>query len=204
MLRKGTIEMAEHDEVLKVVDGGHRAVQIERILEVYDATAHVGLRTIVRNAAIERVDEDGEETIEMPKPDELRAAAAIVRCLMPIRLRGSEMRAMRKAMGLTLAEMAKKMDDRTAAETISRWESEGQPMGGYAEKTLRLLVCEGLREKAPGVSYNAKMIVELRVLDPWRTDPNYEMPTVQLQFMPMKEASGSVVETWNDLPRAAA
>ena len=188
---------------LTVVDGSHRTAAVtqivqEKVLQEYDATVHVGLKTIAINAAIARVDADGERTIEVPQPEELRAAAAITRCLVPIRLRGAEMKAMRKIMNLTLAELARKMDDRTAPETISRWESEAQPMGGYAEKTLRLIVCETLREKASGISYNAKMIVDLKVLDPWRIDPNYEIPIVCLQFLPMKEASGSVVETWSN------
>src|SRR5262245_41966797 len=112
-----------------------------RPLEDYDATVLVGLRTIVHDAAIVRI-EDGEQTIEIPKLRGLLAAAAVARCLMPIRLRGWEIKAMRKIMKLTLAELAKRLDERTATETVSRWESEAQPMGSYVEKLLRLLVCE--------------------------------------------------------------
>ena len=60
----------------------------ERVLPRYDATAHVGLNAVVYDAAIERVDKSGEETIELPKPRELRASVAVARCLMPIKLRG--------------------------------------------------------------------------------------------------------------------
>jgi DNA-binding transcriptional regulator YiaG len=169
----------------------------ERILNEYDATVHVGLRTIVCHAAIERIDEEGEETIELPKPRELRASAAMARCLMPIRLRGNEIKAIRKIMGLTLADMAKKLDEKTAPETVSRWESEAQPMGGYAEKILRLLVCEELKSEAPGVEYNGSMIAHLNVKDPWRTDPDYVVPNVVLTLIQMKEQSGSIIETWN-------
>lgn len=169
----------------------------ERILEKYDATVHVGLRTIVCHAAIERGDEEGEETIELPKPRQLRASAAMSRCLMPIRLRGNELRAIRKIMGLTLADLAKKLDERTAVETVSRWESEAQPMGGYAEKILRLLVCEELKSEAPGVEYNGSMIAHLNVKDPWRGDENYVVPSVVLTLVQLKEQSGSITETWN-------
>lgn len=169
----------------------------ERILEQYDATVHVGLRTIVCHAAIERVDEEGEETIELPKPRQLRASAAMSRCLMPIRLRGNELKAIRKIMGLTLADLAKKLDERTAPETVSRWESEAQPMGGYAEKILRLLVCEELKSEAPGVEYNGSMIANLNVKDPWRVDENYVVPSVVLRLVQLKEQSGSITETWN-------
>src|SRR5208337_693993 len=65
------------------------------VIEVYDASALVGLRTHVHRVAIERVDTNGETTIELPKLPELLAAAAVIRCLMPVRLRGSELKAIR-------------------------------------------------------------------------------------------------------------
>lgn len=182
----------------RVLDKKQAGVVGERTLEKYDATVHVGLRTIVCHAAIERVGEDGEETIEVPKPRQLRASAAMVRCLIPIRLRGNEIKAMRKIMGLTLAEMAKKLDEKTAVETVSRWESEAQPMGGYAEKILRLLVCETLKSESPGIEYNGSMIAQLNVKDPWRANPDYVVPSVVLTFIQMKEQSGSIIETWNE------
>src|ERR1700693_142846 len=95
---------------LRVVDCQHQTTvgkpdvdkeqtkEMHRILPEYDATALVGLKTLVGNAAIERVDEQGEVTVELPKQSELLAAAAVVRCLMPIRLRGSEIKAMRRIM----------------------------------------------------------------------------------------------------------
>jgi DNA-binding transcriptional regulator YiaG len=169
----------------------------ERTLAKYDATVHVGLRTVVCHAAIERVNEEGEETIELPKPRVLRASAAMVRCLMPIRLRGNEIKAIRKIMGLTLSDLAKKLDERTAVETVSRWESEAQPMGGYAEKVLRLLVCEELKSEAPGIEYNGSMIAHLNVKDPWRENPDFVVPYVILRLIRMKEQSGSIIETWN-------
>src|SRR5258706_1274507 len=144
----------------RLIDCRDQSAATERLLPEYDASKHVGLRVVVFGGAMERVDEDGEDTVELLKPDELRAAAAMLRCLTPIRLRGSEMKAMRKILDLTLADLAKRMGERTAPETISRWESEAQPMGGYAEKSLRLLICEELRESAPGIDYQAKMIVD--------------------------------------------
>lgn len=154
--------------VVCVLDGQHRTTSIvaaikERVLDTYDATSHVGLRTVVCGAAIERVDESGEETIELPKPRELRASVAVARCLMPEKLQGWEIKAMRKIMGLTLAELAKKLDERTAPETVSRWETDAQPMGSYADKVLRLLICEELRKEAPGIAYNGALIANLRV-----------------------------------------
>jgi len=185
-----------------VLDGQHRtasvsAVPKSRVLDTYDATPHVGLRTIVCGAAIERVDEDGEETIELPKQRELRASAAVVRCLIPIKLQGWEIKAMRKIMNLTLAELASRLDERTAPETVSRWESDAQPMGGYADRVLRLIICEDLRKEAPGIEYKAARIANMRVKDPWRAAPDYELPPIVLHLIQLKERSGSIIETWN-------
>lgn len=167
-----------------------------RTLDQYDATALVGLKTIVCAGAIERKDTDGETTIEVPKLRELLATVAIARCLMPIQLQGWEIKAMRKIMRLTLAQLAGKLDERTATETVSRWES-GQPMGGYAEKILRLLICEELHKEAPGISYSASMIAQLRVVDPWRVNAEYEVPAVCLQLTRVKEQSGEIVDAWD-------
>lgn len=184
---------------VRVLEGQHRGNGIEKTLESYDATPHVGLRTIVCNAAIERTEADGEETIELPKPRELRASAAVVRCLMPVKLRGWEIKAMRKIVNLTLAELAKKLDGRAAAETVSRWESDAQPMGGYAEKVFRLVVCDMLRKDAPGIEYTDGMIANLAIHDPWKADAAYELPPIVLALIQLKqESSGSIIETWND------
>jgi hypothetical protein len=36
------------------------------------------------------------------------------------------------------------------------------------------------------------------VLDPWRADPNYEIPPVELWLLPLKEQSGTIIEAWNE------
>ncbi len=169
----------------------------ETRLAVYDATALTGVRALVYNAAIERVDADGERTVELPKLSELLASAAVIRCLTPTRLRGSEIRAIRKIMKLTLNDLAKTLDNKAAPETVSRWESEAQPMGAYAEKVLRLVVCERLKEQTPGVTYNANMLANLEICDPWRSDPDYELPPIELIFARVKEQSGKIVEAWD-------
>lgn len=70
-------------------------------------------------------------------------------------------------------------------------------MGGYAEKILRLLVCESLKSESPGIEYNGSMIAHLNVKDPWRADQHYVVPNVVLTLIQMKEQSGSIIETWN-------
>jgi DNA-binding transcriptional regulator YiaG len=173
----------------------------ERVLPEYDATTLVGLRTMVTNAAIQRL-EDGETTVELPKLDELFAATAIARCLLPVKLRGWEIKAIRHILGMTLAELAKRLDKKTAVDTLSRWESDAQTIGTYAERVLRLVVCERLKEKAPGMDYNAAMLAELEVEDPWKAD-DYQVPYIELGLIRIKEKSGSVIEAWDTTMVAA-
>ena len=165
-----------------------RGAQQERVLPVYDASAFVGLWAIVYNAAIEWQEDDGEVSIELPKLPELLAAATISRCLMPAKLRGAEIKAIRRIMNLTLVDLAEALDGRP--ETISRWESEAQPMGAYAEKVLRLLACEELKDDAPGISYDARRIAHLSL-------SKGQPPAVELQLVHLKQDSGAVVEVWN-------
>jgi DNA-binding transcriptional regulator YiaG len=195
------------DERRKASGGGLRVVERgeedgetvqERTLPVYDASVFVGLKTKVYDAAIERVSDAGTETVELPKMPELLASAAVARCLMPIKLRGHEIKAMRRIMKLTLAELAKKLDERTAAETVSRWESEAQPMGNYAEKLLRFIVCDELKQNAPGIPFNASTLVRLSINDPWRKEPDYQVPPIELWLLPLIEQSGSIIEAWNE------
>jgi DNA-binding transcriptional regulator YiaG len=198
-------DMAKHDErgELRVLERECRTnnekVESGKTLPVYDATVFVGLRTTVYDAAIERVEDDGEVTIELPKLQELLAAAAVTRCLMPVKLRGAEIKTMRRIMRMTHAELAERLDPKTAAETVSRWESEAQPMGGYAEKVFRLVVCEQLKKDAPGVDYNGSMIADLAVFDPWKSDEGFQVPPVGLWLCRLKEqCSGNIIDAWNE------
>ncbi len=165
-----------------------------RVLADYDASTLVGLRVVVHDAAIEHRDEDSEISIEVPKLRKLMAAASIARCLMPAKLRGGEIKAIRKIMDLTLAEMAARMDARTAPETVCRWEAEAQPMGAYAEKVFRLLACEALAGEAPGVEYHAAALADLAIVD----QRDAAEPVVHLVYLPMRQESGEITKTYND------
>jgi DNA-binding transcriptional regulator YiaG len=178
-LRKGGLDVLDRAE--------------RRVLDEYDATTLVGLRTIVTKAAIEHRNGD-EVSIELPRLPQLMAAASVFRCLMAPKLRGHEIKAMRRVMDLTLAEMAARMGGRTAPQTVCRWETEAQPMGAYAEKVFRLVVCEALTNDAPGVEYHAAMLADLAITDRWDA---HEDPVIQLCYMPMKQGSGVITDAYN-------
>lgn len=57
------------------------------------------------------------------------------------------------------------MGGSTAVATISRWETEEKGIGEAMEKVVRLLTCETLKGKAPGVPYDPKTIIGLKIGD---------------------------------------
>ena len=165
-------------------------------LEEHDVTDLIGLRVVVANTAHEITDEDGETSIEIPDIEELAVAAAVARCLMPFRLTGVELRAIRKIAGWTAADVAMRMGEKTSPETISRWENEKQPMGGYAEKVFRLVICEELKDRAPAVSYNGEAIARLVVLDPWRVDPAFQVPPLVFEPVKVRDQDRRLTKAW--------
>jgi DNA-binding transcriptional regulator YiaG len=186
--------MAKHKQEGPREGGLDVLVRAEHVLDEYDATALVGLKTIIHNAAIEHCEDDGI-SIEVPKLRKLMAAAAVARCLTPAKLRGGEIKAMRRILDLTIAQMAARMGARTATETVCRWETEAQPMGAYAEKVYRLLVCETLAGDAPGIEYHAAALADLAIAD--QRDAAEE-PVIHLHYIPMLQGSGAITETYND------
>jgi DNA-binding transcriptional regulator YiaG len=176
---------------------------MNKILERYDATALIGLPVVVLESAqeITETDEDGKEEtyIHVRDLENLAAASAMVRCLRPRRLRGVELRAIRKIMGMTAREFSEAMGENTAAETISRWENEAAVPGGYAEKLLRLTICEHLKRKAPGVIYDPEKLIRVRMEEFDRTTPMADDPRIELRYMPTQKSDGTVDDSWGQM-----
>jgi len=173
-----------------------RPSERRHILAAHDVTDLIGLRVIVVGAALEIVDADGDVAIEIPDIGSLSAAAAIARCLTGARLLGAELRAIRKILGLTAGELAARLGEKTSHETISRWEHEKQPMGAYAEKVFRLVACEELKDKAPGVPYEAADLAKLIVTDPWRADPSFALPPFVFARIKLQMLNKDVIDAW--------
>lgn len=175
-----------------------------KTLAEYDVSNLIGLRVIIHNAVIEMTDEDGEVSIEVPDIETASAAAAMARCLMPIRIVAHELRAIRRIAGMTAAELARAMDPKTSPETMSRWENDKQPMGGYAEKVFRLVICERIKDQVPGIDYTDGAIANLTVLDPWRSDPTYEVPHIVMERVRVRSEHKETVCAWTtELDKAA-
>ena len=77
--------------------------------------------------------------------------------------------------------------------TVSRGKPN-QPMGSYVENCLRRIICEELRDEAPGIAYLARKLRDLKLDDPWNTDLEYEVRPIELPriLYGKEEESGSV------------
>ncbi len=104
----------------------------------------------------------GEVNVCIPDHKGLIAALAIARAMEAPKLSGKDIRFMRKALEVpakTLAEMLE-----VTVETVSRWENEKLPIGATSEKLLRMVVGIVLEESAPGVVFDRKHVLKMRIL----------------------------------------
>ena len=134
---------------------------MSEVLQEYDATAEIGLPVTLVDTVRVEIDEDGDEVIHIPQQKELIAALAMNIALDPMGLSGTELRFLREAIDMTGKDFAEAID--CSPEVLSRWENEKQPMGGYVEKVIRQLVCEEVKNAAPGVSYDPGAIPRLKI-----------------------------------------
>lgn len=109
---------------------------------------------------------------------------------MPQRLRGAEVRALRSILDVTQPEFSLALGGKTAASTISRWETEAIGVGEDIEKIIRLLVCERLRHLAPGVLYEPVVLIALKL-----TDRKTRMAPMEFRRSTLKDGR-SIEEVW--------
>ena len=130
---------------------------------------------ILEDAVIESYCATCGERAEITIPDlaGLIAAVAVVRCTLPLKLNGEEIRFMRRALGWAAKEMAEKLNVR--AETASRWEREEDPIGPGYEKVLRIAVCSKLRKDAPRTRCSVDDILALDLRGVRPPDQELEM-----------------------------
>jgi len=107
------------------------------------STSEFGVPIILHDTAV--LDDDGD--IHIPHHDKLMTAAAVYRCTLPRRLNGKEMKFIRKAMNKSATVWARHLS--TDKSTLSRWESNKQPMSVNAEKPtpdvfpeMRFVLCK--------------------------------------------------------------
>lgn len=113
--------------------------------------------------------------VAIPGSDELAAAVALALCFMPTRFIGSEVRFIRRVLGMSGQELAAAVEMDPA--TLSRWENGKQEVGSWADKAVRMAAVLRLQDRAPGSSLRPGEVVTLR-LTPRRPDT---YPTVEVR-----------------------
>jgi putative zinc finger/helix-turn-helix YgiT family protein len=103
--------------------------------------------------------QDIETTI--PNMNGLISATAVARIKIAIKLKGTEIRFLRKALGVSGKKLAELLGVRD--ETVSRWENGKEPIGPTSEKLLRLLVGLELSSQAPGIDFDEREIGQMSI-----------------------------------------
>lgn len=91
----------------------------------------------------------------------LVAAVAVARSHIPVKLNGIELRFMRKALGMTAAKLAARLD--VSAEHLSRWERGHLPITSSKERSLRMLVVIEMQDRAPAIDSDFKALCDMEI-----------------------------------------
>jgi putative zinc finger/helix-turn-helix YgiT family protein len=109
----------------------------------------------LQNVEVRRCEECGEDEVVIPKIDLLHQAIATSLIAKRNRLTAAEVRFLRKYLGWSGVDFARHMG--VAPETVSRWENGREPIGGVAERLLRLMVAT----RGPARDYALDTLAEL-------------------------------------------
>lgn len=103
----------------------------------------------------------GWSTVDIPDLPGLLAAVAVYRVNASEKLRGQEIKFLRKVMEISAKDFADALG--VSQETVSRWENGKIPMGPANERLLRLLVAFRLKVAAPGVPCDPEQISGMKI-----------------------------------------
>ena len=114
---------------------------------------------LVDAATITTCEQCGETYIGIQAVGELHRQIARALLLKKGRLAGEEIRFLRKSLGWSGVDFAKKMG--AQPETVSRWENNRTPMGPQADRLLRLLVATS----TPIMDYSVDVLEQIAADD---------------------------------------
>ncbi len=123
--------------------------------ENYHYTASGLPHVTLQQVEVSRCPVCGETEVAIPHIEALHRAIAAVLVQKRARLAPEEIRYLRKYLGWLGVDFAAHMG--VTPETVSRWERSTTPMGGQADRLLRLLVVN----LAPGQEYSADRLTAL-------------------------------------------
>jgi len=151
---------------------------------------------ILIDGAEEEIDDASGEVvgISVPNTEELVAAVAITRALHPLKLDGSEVRFIRRAIGMQSKDFAVSLGMDPA--TFSRWENNKQECGGWADKEVRMAAVIALADQVPGLTVDAKDVIGLRIIP----REGGEWPRIEMRLVRHEaDASGETAGGWDKM-----
>jgi DNA-binding XRE family transcriptional regulator len=147
---EGRIQPIQRYEAKKELMGGMQVVLMDVVRQLICDKCGAVLRT------------------DIPDVPGLIAAVCVARAKENLKLKGEEIRFLRKTAGWTAAKLAQELN--TADETVSRWENGAMIIGDPNERILRWKICRALEQKAPGIIWNDNELLSLKIT-PFKTRP---------------------------------
>jgi DNA-binding transcriptional regulator YiaG len=132
------------------------------ILAEYDDDLF-GIPVVIRNAVVRELTENGESYVTIPYEDGLHAAIAMARCLIPVKLSPTEIRMLRKSLGMKSKDFAEALSMSPAR--LSRLEKDTQGLGSFTELQIRQFVAARLSREAPAIDYDPAEIACMRLVE---------------------------------------
>ena len=146
-----------------------------------------------------------EQQVSFPDFNGLLAAIAVARVKTPVKLKGEEIRFLRKALELTAKELALRLY--VTPETISRWENDKENMSPPVGILLRILVAKTLAGQTPGIPVDEMEFLSMPTL---RIREQHGRVRLILQYGKTAHAekrqtvqASSKGEYWTELAKAA-
>jgi len=138
----------------------------------------------------------GERIVSIPDLAGLIKAVAVTRAKISRKLRGRDVRFLRKAMEWNAKTLAQNLG--ISEGTVSRWENDKEPMGPSSEKLLRLIVLIELGEETPGIEVDQSSVARMAI-DPFERGKALELA---FQLVP-KRVNKKRHRVWGEVREAA-
>ncbi|MBM3592920.1 MAG: hypothetical protein FJX32_09655 [Alphaproteobacteria bacterium] len=155
---------------------------------------------VLINAAEEHMDAAGNVLgVAVPHLEGLAAAVAVARAFLPLELTGSEVRFMRKVIGMSAKDFAEAL--KLDPASLSRWENNKQTLGGWAESQVRLATVAILAQRTPSLKPDMEKLFRMvpRKREEGEAWPVFEM---RLESPCLTETARTVGESWAALQAA--
>jgi DNA-binding transcriptional regulator YiaG len=155
---------------------------------------------VLINAAEEHTDAAGNVLgVSVPNLEGLAAAVAVARAFLPVELTGSEVRFMRKVIGMSAKDFAEAL--KLDPASLSRWENNKQTLGGWAESQVRLATVAILAQRMPSLKPDMEKLFRMV---PRKREEGEAWPLFEMRLEPprVNEAPRNVGESWAALQAA--